>query len=243
MAEQIITNKDKLKFYSEKEYNYNWDKDLKEHRTLYAVLYPIAHVLVDKIKFNGVEVYGTENIPTTGKVLLASNHASGFDPITIVYAMSRDRRSRTMYFMAKEEFFHTFYTKWPLLILNGFPVKRGTSDRKSLNFAIRTLKENFALLIFPQGTRDKELGRPDNEVKNGVALIVREAQTPVLPVSIHIEKNPANGKAPHVVVRFGKLIEYSDFGFSEKAKSAELKAATKLIMDRICEEWDKDNVK
>ena len=80
MGKQIITNKDKLHFYSEKEYKFNFDKPLREKPITYKILYPIAKLLIQHIKFRDVEFYGTENIPEKGGFILASNHVSGFDP-------------------------------------------------------------------------------------------------------------------------------------------------------------------
>ena len=240
MGKQIITNNDKLHFYSEKEYKYNFDKPLREKPITYKILYPVAKTLVQNIKFKDVEWHGLENIPEKGGFILASNHLSGFDPITLTYCM---HGKRTMFFMAKEEFFHTFYTKIPLLILGGFPVKRGTSDRNSLNFAIRVLKEGFGLMIFPQGTRDKKHGRPEPEsAKAGIALIAREAKSDVVPVSIHRESDDSVKRAK-LIIRFGKMIPYEDLGFTEgETKSKELRSATKLIMEKIGELWDMDRI-
>ena len=242
MAEQIITNKDRLKFYNEKEYNYNWDKKLNEKFITYRIFYPIAKAVVN-YKFD-IEWHGTENLPKEGGFMMAVNHVAGLDPISIMYITYHDHNARTLFFMAKEEFFHVFYVKLPLLLFGGFPVKRGTSDRKSLDFSIRVIKEGFGLLVFPEGTRNKERTRPTTDAKAGVALIAREAKADVLPVSIHIEPrkehyNGKGGKAKYII-RIGKLIPYEDLGLGDKPKSKELKAATKLIMEKICEEWDKD---
>ena len=226
-----------LPFYSEKPYNYNFNREIKENRgTLYKVLIPLGKILIEKLTFSSVEVHGIENVPEKGGFILASNHVFGWDPITITYCM---KGKRQMYFVAKEEFFHTFYTRIALLIFNGFPVKRGTADRESLNFSIRVVKEGLGLLIFPQGTRDKERKRPES-AKSGVALIAREAHCPVLPVSIHSDMRK---KRPNIVVRFGEVIPYEELGFTEGAsKSKELKACTQKIMSRIGELWDKDNL-
>ncbi|MBQ0136091.1 MAG: 1-acyl-sn-glycerol-3-phosphate acyltransferase [Oscillospiraceae bacterium] len=242
MQEQIITNKDRLKFYSEKEYNFNWDKPLKEKPLTYKIFYPIAK-LVCNYKFD-VEYHGTENLPKNGGFMMACNHVAGLDPIAIMYVTYREHNARTLFFMAKEEFFHVFYVKLPLLFFGGFPVKRGTSDRKSLDYSIRIIKEGFGLLVFPEGTRNKERTRPSVDAKAGVALIAREAKADVLPVSIHMEprKEKYNGKGgkPKYIIRFGEVIKYEDLGLGDKPKSKELKSATKLIMEKICEEWDKD---
>ena len=243
MGEQIITNKDRLKFYNEAEYNYNWDKKIKSKLGIYNFFYPLS-ILVCNYKFD-IEYHGAENIPESGSFMIACNHVAGLDPICLTYIARKEHRSRTWYFMAKEEFFHVFYTKLPLLLFGGFPVKRGTPDRKSLDFSIRILKEGNGLLVFPEGTRNKERTRPDPATaKGGVALVAREAKCDVLPVSIHIEprKEKYNGKGgkPKYIVRFGEVIPYAGLGMGEKPKSKELKAATNLIMEKICELWDKD---
>ncbi len=243
MHEQIITNKDRLKFYNENEYNYNWDKKLNEKSLIYKIFYPLS-ILVCNFKFD-IEWQGTENIPKEGGFMMAANHVAGLDPIIIMRTTYHDHNARTLFFMCKEEFFHVFYTKYPLLLFGGFPVKRGTSDRKSLDFSIRIIKEGFGLLVFPEGTRNKERTRPSlDDAKGGVALIAREAKADILPVSIHIEprKEKYNGKGgkPKYIIRYGELIPYEDLGLGDKPKSKELKAATKLIMEKICEGWDKD---
>lgn len=228
----------KLPFYNDKPYEYDYNRKLKPKRITYKLLMPVGRILLEHIAFDKVECYGLENVPKNGGFIVASNHVSGFDPITITYCLQGKKQ---LFFMAKEEFFHTFYTKYPLLILNGFPVKRGTADRSAINFAIRILKSGFNLCIFPQGTRDKQQNRPEKG-KSGVALIAREAKTDILPTSIYLERLPGKKKAK-VIVRFGQMIPYSALGFTDDAaKSRELKNATKLIMSSIGELWDKDNV-
>ena len=229
----------RLPFYSDKPYEYNFDREIKEKAiNPYKIFKPLAWLLLEHVVFKDIEVYGVENIPEKGGFLMASNHVFGWDPITLTYCM---KGKRQMYFVAKEEFFHTFYTKIALLIFNGFPVKRGTADRKSLDFSIRVIKKGIGLLIFPQGTRDKERKRPES-AKSGVALIAREAKSDVVPVSIHSESDKSV-KRPKLIIRFGEVIPYKELGFTEGvSKSKELKAATQLIMDRIGELWDKDNI-
>lgn len=226
----------KLPFYNEKPYKYNFNKPLKHNKFAYSFFTPIANVVL-KYKFKELEVHGLENVPTGGGFIMAGNHLSGFDPIYITYIL---RKHCNMCFMAKEEFFHTFYTRIPLLWLSGFPVKRGTADRSALEFAIQSIKNGFCLLIFPQGTRDKTFSRPERG-KSGIALIAREAKVGILPVSIHRESAP-DVKRPKMVIRFGELIPYEDLGFSEgETKQRDLKNVTQLVMRKICELWDKDN--
>ncbi len=237
MQEQIITNKQNLPFYSEKPYEFDWSKEPHEKNPLfYTIFYPIMKTIVYK-KFD-FEIYGTENVPKTGALLMASNHVAGIDPISITVALYQNKAIRTMYFMAKEEFFHAFYTKFCLLIAGGFPVKRGTSDRNSLNYAIRVLKNGLCLLVFPEGTRNLERTRP-SEAKAGIALIAREAKADVLPVSIYRSKT-VEGKKDKYIIRFNKVIPYEELGLGDKPKSKELRSATELIMEKIGESWEID---
>lgn len=221
----------------QKPLKFNWDKELKETPILYKILMPVAKVVLS-VPFASVTVYGKENMPDNGPFVLASNHVKGIDPITVVYASGG---KRTLYFMAKEEFFHTPYIRPALTFFHGFPVNRDIIDRKSLQFADRVLKEGFGMMIFPEGTRNKEHTRPRVEdAKAGQAMIIREAEVPVLPVSIHVI-DKTDGSKPDVIVRFGELIPYEELGFTpEKKKSKELKVVSNLIMEKIGELWDKD---
>lgn len=87
----------------------------------YSVLKIILRILF-KI-FLRLEVKGTENIPKTGPLVIASNHLSLLDPPVIGVAATRK-----VHFMAKQELFvpvlGTIYKQ-----LGAFPVKRGGADR------------------------------------------------------------------------------------------------------------------
>ncbi len=225
---------------SDKPYDFNWDKQLVEHKKLYSALMPLAHILLNR-EFETLDFYGTENVPKDGPFILVSNHVNGFDPITMVYGI---RARRQFFFMAKEAFFRTFYIRWILEPLGGFPVKRGTADRDSMKFAIRTLEDGrFGLVIFPQGTRDRERKRPElDSTANGFAMIARESKVPVVPASIHLEPD-LEKKHPKCIVRFGEPIPYEELGFTPGSrKKKELNAAAEKIWGKVQELWDKDEM-
>jgi 1-acyl-sn-glycerol-3-phosphate acyltransferase len=184
-------------------------------------------------KFGVIKVTGKENIPKQRGYMIAANHVSGFDPITVEAAFHRD-----MHFMTKIEFYQSFWMRVILGVFHGFPVNRGTADMDSLRYAIRVLTEGHILCLFPQGTRDKDHKRPDPSSGHaGAAMIAREAHCDVLPVSIYLPKDGRN----KMCVRIGTLIKYEQLGLTEGKKSSrELKAATEKIMTEIGELWDKD---
>lgn len=187
-------------------------------------------------RFRKVKFYGIENIPREGGFIMAPNHISGYDPITIGSINVRD-----IHFMTKHEHYEHWYMRLILPYFNGFPVNRGGSDKSALEYAIRVVKEGHILGIFPEGTRTPDYGKPIKG-KSGVALIAREANADVLPVSIY--RIPTDKKRCDIVIRFGEMIKNEELGFTEEAKRSELKFATNLIMERIGELWElKDSVK
>jgi len=218
-----------------REYEFNYNQKIKSKTGFkYNLWMPLAHFVIS-LQSNDVEIYGKENIPKEGGFIMSPNHISNFDPITLGANGVRD-----LHFMTKAEHFDHWYTRYIISYFNGFPVKRGVADRTALEYAFRVVKEGHILCIFPEGTRSKTFERPEKG-KPGVAMIAREAKADVMPVSIH--KIITNGKRSKLVIRFGKIIKNEDFGFTEAGSHSELRTATKLIMERIGELWDMDDVK
>lgn len=113
---------------------------------VYAVIRFLFNVVT--YLFIGMKVYGEAHIPKTGAFIMASNHASYFDPPLVGTAVHH----RLIHFMAKEELFHNPLMGWFLRYVKTFPVHRGRVDRKAMAEALRVLKEGEVLGIFPEGT-------------------------------------------------------------------------------------------
>lgn len=116
-------------------------------------------------------------VPSTGPVLLISNHQSFFDPAIVGYGLSRE-----VDYMARDTLFrHPLFG--PLIrSVNAFPVKLGGLDISAIKETFRRLKAGRAVLLFPEGTRS-----PDGRIrqfKPGLALLARKANVPVVPVVI-----------------------------------------------------------
>jgi 1-acyl-sn-glycerol-3-phosphate acyltransferase len=122
-------------------------------------------------------VEGREHIPRNGGFILASNHSSYLDPV--ILGISFPRR---MAFMARDSLFRSRCLGWYLGQLNTFPVKRESADIRSLREAIRQLRNQCPLVIFPEGTRKGKEG--DKKILGGVGFIVAKARVPVIPVRI-----------------------------------------------------------
>ena len=139
------------------------------YRYVRCIVRPILDVL------SHLASHGSENIPKQGGVLLVSNHTSLLDPVIIGAAASRE-----LHYLGEDTYFHIPCVGWLLTQLNGFPVRRGSPDRKALREALARLKAGKALLIFPEGTRSTTgtLG----EIKKGASFIIHHANVPVIPI-------------------------------------------------------------
>jgi len=125
--------------------------------------------------FFRIEIYGKENIPMSGRLILCSNHHSNWDPVTLAVFFPRQ-----VHWMAKKELFKNKIFAKLLFSLGVFPVDREGNDLTAIKKSLRILKEEKVLGIFPEGTRVKYFN--DDFIKSGLALIAVKSQSPVLPI-------------------------------------------------------------
>lgn len=150
-------------------------------------------------------VYGAENVPNSGPLIVASNHASDFDPPILSCSLRRP-----VAFMAKEELFKIPLLKQGIELYGAYPVKRGSADRSAIRAAINCLSQGWAVGLFLQGTRTTDARITDPKL--GAALIAAKANVPILPVSlwgteaIFVKGSPVPHSVP-VTVRIGKIID------------------------------------
>ena len=134
----------------------------------------VKFILLIFYRFN---VYGSENIPDDGKLIVCSNHSSVWDPLFISIVFPRP-----ISWMAKKELFKNKLFGYLLTKLTVFPVDRDGSDLGAIKKALRVLKEDRVLGMFPEGTRVKAFDL--NNAKSGVALLGFKSKSPILPIYI-----------------------------------------------------------
>ena len=144
--------------------------------------------------FLRLEIYGRENIPEEGPVVIASNHLSLLDPPVLGASATRK-----VHFMAKSELFKPAWFGALIRKLGAFPVKRGEMDREAIKTGLTILKENKVLAVFPEGTRSKtgELGRAGG----GAFMMGIKRKAQIVPAYIY-----GTDFSRHKV--FGKPMEY-----------------------------------
>lgn len=145
---------------------------------------------------------GTENIPKEGGIIFCPNHISNHDPITITIA-----QKRPLSFMGKDSLFRFPLIGWILRKIGAFPVKRGAGDIGAVKKAIEVIQSGNALVMFPEGTRNKteELLL---EFKTGAALVAKKGNGKIVPVAI-IGKYRLFSS---ITVAFGTPVSPENFG-------------------------------
>ena len=155
-----------------------------------------------------LKVYGIENVPQTGGVLLAANHQSYLDPVLVAV-----RLQRPVSFMAKSELFENPFFGWFIRSLHAYPVRQGEGDIGAIRQAIQRLNGGYALNVYPEGHRTEDGSiRP---LEKGIALILRKVDVPVVPVAIHGSFQAWNKGSklfhPHSIhVMYGKPLYLKD---------------------------------
>jgi 1-acyl-sn-glycerol-3-phosphate acyltransferase len=156
---------------------------------------------------------GTEHVPVSGAVILASNHLSAAD--WIFMPMSIKRR---VTFLAKNEYFTGTGVKGFLqrAFFSGagqVPIDRTSASaaEDAIQTGLRILQGGQILGIYPEGTRS-----PDGRLfrgKIGVARMALQTGVPVVPVAMcySTRKLPFGKKIMRVTVRFGEPLDFSRY--------------------------------
>jgi 1-acyl-sn-glycerol-3-phosphate acyltransferase len=152
-----------------------------------------------------MRVYGRENIPASGKLIVCSNHLSYIDPVFTASCIKRQ-----ICFMAKAQLFTNKFVASVVTWFNAYPVNRGAFDRQAIRNSVAFLNTGQMIGLYPEGTRSTDgIIRPGHQ---GVGLISIMAESNVLPVAITgtnmiIRKPHKRMFFPQVKISFGKPID------------------------------------
>ena len=168
------------------------------------------------------KVYGAANVPKSGPLIVAANHASYMDPVALGVACPRP-----ISYMAKAELFRIPVLGALIKRVYAYPVERGekASSTAAIKKSVQILREGRAVGIFPQGTRVRE---GQGESKAGVALLASLAPAPVVPAYIWGTKDAT--RLHQIKVVFGQPLHLPA---DRKATREEIANFTQDVMNAI----------
>ncbi len=199
---------------------------------LYYILVPLAWI-VFHIGFR-VECVGRENLKKieTKGCILAPNHISAIDPVFVVITRFWGRRMVT--FAKKELFEINGLLSW-FFRCAGAVCVRGTKEELGIiDDTVAFCKEGGTLLIFPEGTREKE--GTFLPLKSGLFLIAAQAEVDVIPVRI-VYHTP-DGKMKlfcKVTVHYGAPIPAGQFAMEGRRDIKKLRENKQLLLEKWSE--------
>jgi len=183
-------------------------------------------------------VKGLRNVPSSGPVIIASNHLSFSDSIFMPLVVPRK-----VTFLAKSEYFTSpglkgLVKKLTFIALGQVPVDRagGSRSEAALLTGLSVLANGECLGIYPEGTRS-----PDGRLyrgRTGVARLAMESGAPVVPVAMFntAEIQPTGKVIPKIMrvkMIFGEPLYFENNGKSTDPES--LRKATDQIMKKLQE--------
>ena len=195
---------------------------------LYYILLPLAWI-VFHIGFR-VECIGRENLKKvrTSGCIIAPNHVSAIDPVFVVISRFWGRR---MVVFAKKELFEinvllTWFFRWM-----GALCVRGTREELDvIDQTVEACRDGGTLLIFPEGTREKEgkLLQP----KSGLFVIAAQAAVDVVPVRILYDTPDGRMKLfCKVKVVYGEPMPAAQFAMESRRDLKTLRANKQALLD------------
>ena len=195
---------------------------------LYYILRPLAWI-VFHFGFR-VECIGRENLKKvrTSGCIIAPNHVSAIDPVFVVITRFWGRR---MVVFAKKELFEinvllTWFFRWM-----GALCVRGTREELDvIDQTVEACRNGGTLLIFPEGTREKEgkLLQP----KSGLFVIAAQAAVDVVPVRILYDTPDGRMKLfCKVKVVYGEPMPAAQFAMESRRDLKTLRANKQALLD------------
>ena len=123
----------------------------KEKMPIYKIARPTLG-LIYRLWYNP-KIYGSENIPKEGSIILVGNHIHIMDQCNVIISTKR-----CIHYMAKKEYFDPKYKegKFPWFFRGAgcIPVDRSKKDLEAVEAALEVLNDDHALGLFPEGTRN-----------------------------------------------------------------------------------------
>ena len=171
-------------------------------------------------------IIGKENIPKSGPILIVGNHKHLYDQCLTIISTKRG-----LHYMAKKEYFDNKKVAWFFKLNGCISVDRSKKDSKAVELALSVLKDNGAIGLFPEGTRNKtkEFLLP---FKFGAVSMAKKTGAFLVPFGI---TGDYKFRSKNLTIRYGKPFKVDDMDL-EQANNKLYNEVSKLMKQSLKEE-------
>lgn len=198
-------------------------KKPEEQEFGYKLLTPFMRVAF-RLYYNP-RIIGADKIPADGSIVIAGNHKHVYDQCLTIMATKR-----VIHYMAKKEYFDGKLA--PLFKFVGcIPVDRSRRDFSSAMSAMKVLKKDGAIGIFPEGTRNKTdafLLR----FKSGAVAMAKKSDAYIVPFGL---TGDYKFRSKNLTVRYGEPFKVGDMT-NEEANEKLYREVERLMLENLDEE-------
>lgn len=169
----------------------------------YKLLTPIMRILF-KIYYNPT-IINKEVIPTDGPILIVGNHKHIYDQCLTIMATKRP-----IHYMAKKEYFDGKMA-WFFKMVGCISINRQEKNPEAKNYAALILKNNGAIGLFPEGTRNrtKNLLLP---FKFGTVSLAKKTNATIIPFGI---TGDYKFRSKNLTIRYGQPFKVNDLSLED----------------------------
>lgn len=196
---------------------YKPQKSFALYRFLRVLLRPVQMILWP------TKVVGKENAKKVKGAIFTCNHYSKIDALIPYFVLYK----KEAHALGKYELFQNPIAGWFLHLMGVIPVRRGEADIESVKQVFRVLKADKQLLIFPEGTRNKEDTQEMGEIKTGTARFAIKTKVPIVPMMYY--QSPKMFKKNWLYV--GEPFTLEEFYGARTPE--EMHAATEIIKNKM----------
>lgn len=179
------------------------EKKPEDRELGYKLFVPILKPIF-KFYYNPKIING-QYIPKDGSIIIAGNHKHIMDQCLTICATKR-----MIHYMAKKEYFEGKFA-WFFGMMGCIPVDRANGDIKSVKSAMKVLRKDGAIGIFPEGTRNKT----DAfllEFKPGTVTLAKKTDSYIVPFGL---TGDYKFRSKNLAVRYGKPFKVGDMTVEE----------------------------
>ena len=188
--------------------------------TGYILLTPLMRILF-RIYYNP-KIINKEVIPKKGPILIVGNHKHVFDQCLTIMATHRP-----IHYMAKKEYFDGKMA-WFFKLVGCISVNRQIKDTNATNKALEILKNDGAVGLFPEGTRNKT-DKFLLPFKFGTVSMAKKTNATIIPFGL---TGDYKFRSKNLTIRYGTPFKVEDDDL-EKANNKLYHEVEKLMKENL----------